>query len=372
MTTGIPDLLTVRDLPSEASQVSIPYPDDKIFVDYVVVNNNRLDHLVKTKILDFEPKEAKDVPEWDLSIFDTFEDIDPRPECTMKPVTLYRCPFRKGKHKIVLCEVYDKERVPLVNTRAPFVAFMRKPEMVKEEAWIGFEQEYWVTDRDGIPLGWEMNKNFIHHERYLKLDKGRFSGLERQLADYHARACLYAGINLFGLTREESVGQWEYMLGPGDAVSICDDLVVSRYLMKRAAEVFGVHVSFLGKPAPFTVWASGVHLNFSTKNTRAEGGIKYINEAIQKLARTPQPNILKYYDRNEGKDNQLRLIGDHFIPSFTEFTYGVADKFASVRIPVRVAVAGRGYFEERRLIADCDPYTASLAFMKAVYTDELL
>ena len=64
------------------------------------------------------------------------------------------------------------------------------------------------------------------------------------------------------------------MLGPSEGVRICDELVVSRYLLKRAAEIFGIHVSFLAKPAPFTVWASGLHINYSTKQMRAEGGMK--------------------------------------------------------------------------------------------------
>ena len=53
-----------------------------------------------------------DVPIWDISMFDTYENVDPRPELTMKPVAMFPCPFRKGKNKIVLCEFYDKERVP--------------------------------------------------------------------------------------------------------------------------------------------------------------------------------------------------------------------------------------------------------------------
>ena len=59
MTTGIPKYLNPRDLPFESEQLSIPYPDDKVFVEYIVVNNTRLDTLSKTRILDFEPKEVK-------------------------------------------------------------------------------------------------------------------------------------------------------------------------------------------------------------------------------------------------------------------------------------------------------------------------
>ena len=59
MTTGIPKYLSPRDLPFEAEQLSIPYPEDKVFVDYIGINNTRLHILVKTKILDFEPKDVK-------------------------------------------------------------------------------------------------------------------------------------------------------------------------------------------------------------------------------------------------------------------------------------------------------------------------
>ena len=99
---------------------------------------------------------------------------------------------------------------------------------------------------------------------------------------------------------------------------------------------------------------------------------RHIKKAVDKLAITPQANLFKYYDRHGGEDNKARLIGDHFIPSYNEFSSGMADKYVSVRIPVRCAEQGRGYLEERRPISDCDPYEATLAFMKAIYTDELL
>ena len=56
MSVGVPELLTVRDLPWETEALSIPYPDDKVFVDYIVQNNTRLDIQMKTRILNFEPK----------------------------------------------------------------------------------------------------------------------------------------------------------------------------------------------------------------------------------------------------------------------------------------------------------------------------
>ena len=56
----------------------------------------------------------------------------------------------------------------MINTRRPFVEFMQRPEIVKEEGWFGFEQEYWVTDRDGIPLGWQLDKDFRHDGKHCE------------------------------------------------------------------------------------------------------------------------------------------------------------------------------------------------------------
>ena len=56
----------------------------------------------------------------------------------------------------------------VINTRFPFVEFMQRPDIVTLEPWFGFEEEYWITDRDGIPLGWELNKDFVDNSKTLQ------------------------------------------------------------------------------------------------------------------------------------------------------------------------------------------------------------
>jgi glutamine synthetase len=58
----------------------------------------------------------------------------------------------------------------------------------------------------------------------------------------------------------------------------------------------------------------------------------------------------------QGKDNERRLTGLHESSKFDEFTSGVANRFASVRIPRDVAEAGSGFLEDRRPAANSDPY----------------
>ena len=51
-----------------------------------------------------------------------------------------------------------------------------------------------------------------------------------------------------------------------------------------------------------------------------------------------------------------RLTGQHETAPWSEFSYGVSDRGASVRIPWQVEVDGKGYLEDRRPNANCDPY----------------
>ena len=50
------------------------------------------------------------------------------------------------------------------------------------------------------------------------------------------------------------------------------------------------------------------------------------------------------------------MTGLHETAPWNEFSYGVSDRGASVRIPWQVEKDGKGYLEDRRPNANCDPY----------------
>ncbi|MNF06386.1 Glutamine synthetase 2 [compost metagenome] len=60
-----------------------------------------------------------------------------------------------------------------------------------------------------------------------------------------------------------------------------------------------------------------------------------------------------------GTDNHERLTGRHETATMHEFSYGVANRGASVRIPRVVEKERKGYFEDRRPAASADPYLVS-------------
>ena len=62
----------------------------------------------------------------------------------------------------------------------------------------------------------------------------------------------------------------------------------------------------------------------------------------------------------------LLATGLHETCSYREFRYGVSDRGASVRIPWQVARDGKGYIEDRRPNANCDPYTVTRLIIETV------
>jgi glutamine synthetase len=60
-----------------------------------------------------------------------------------------------------------------------------------------------------------------------------------------------------------------------------------------------------------------------------------------------------------GADIEHRLTGLHETAPWNEFSYGVSDRGASVRIPWQVEVAKKGYIEDRRPNANMDPYVVT-------------
>ena len=91
---------------------------------------------------------------------------------------------------------------------------------------------------------------------------------------------------------------------------------------------------------------------------REEGGMEYIHEAIKKLSLRHNTHM-KGYDGNKGSDNERRLTGAHETAPYHTFSYGVANRGCSVRIPRQCSDDLRGYFEDRRPSSNCDPYTVT-------------
>merc|ERR1712227_285503 len=183
----------------------------------------------------------------------------------------------------------------------------------------------------------------------------------RNVMDDHYKACLYAGITIAGINAEVMPGQWEYQIGPCTGIDSGDHMWMSRYLMIRVCEMLGVNVSMDPKPIPGDWNGAGCHTNFSTKAMREDGGLDVIMATMPKFELNHQRHIAVY-----GQGNERRLTGRHETGRIDEFSFGVAHRGSSIRIPRQVSIDKKGYLEDRRPASNMDPYAVTGIIMETV------
>jgi len=268
----------------------------------------------------------------------------------------------------VLTDTYTPGGAPLpTNTRASALEiFEARP---GESPWFGLEQEYTLLDTDKYPFGWPK----AHYPppqgpAYCGVGAHRVYG--RDIVEAHYRCCIYAGLTISGTNAEVMPAQWEFQIGPVEGIAGGDQLTIARFLLDRVCEEYGVIGSLHPKPMPGDWNGAGLHCNFSTEAMRnKEGGMKAIIEGCEALKKRHFLHIYNY-DLDGGKTNSLRLTGKHETASITDFSYGVADRGASIRIPRPVHDDGYGYLEDRRPASDADPYRITNCLVRTICLKE--
>jgi glutamine synthetase len=107
-----------------------------------------------------------------------------------------------------------------------------------------------------------------------------------------------------------------------------------------------------------------MHTNFSTKYIREVGGKAYLEALMKAFSEHVAEHIAVY-----GPDNHLRLTGKHETAAIDQFSYGLSDRGASVRLPVNFIRDGyKGYLEDRRPNSEGDPYQIVSRILKTINT----
>jgi glutamine synthetase len=314
--------------------------------EYIWIDGTEPSPLVrsKTKIL----PDGKEPPIWGFDGSSTNQAEGSSSDCVLRPVFVCPDPLRGIDDVLVLCEVLDVDMKPhSTNTRAKLEASVRK--YASFEPLFGLEQEYTFI-QNGRPYGWPENGYPAPQGPYY-CGVGGDMMPGRDIVEAHTAACMAAGLSIEGTNAEVMMGQWEFQIGPLSPLEVSDQLWIARWLLFRIAEDFGVFATLEPKPMLGDWNGAGCHTNYSTKQMRATGGYKYIVEACEALGK----NVDEHID-NYGVGIELRLTGHHETAHYSQFSYGVSNRGASIRIPWQVAKDKKGYLEDRRPNANMDPY----------------
>merc|ERR1719287_336404 len=313
----------------------------------------------KTKTLDKVPKSVSELPVWNYDGSSTNQAPGDDSEVYLNPVAIFKDPFRGGDNILVLCETAEPVKNAALPTNTRRAAKALFDQALQEAPWYGIEQEYTLFETDKVtPLGWP-KQGFPGPQGPYYCGVGTENAWGRNVADLHYKCCLHAGVLIAGQNAEVMPGQWEFQVGPCTGIDSGDHLWMARYLMVRVTEELGVCVSFDPKPIPGDWNGAGCHTNYSTAKMRAAGGYTEIISAIEKLGQKHAEHIAVY-----GEGNARRLTGAHETAPIDKFSYGVANRGCSIRIPRTAEKDKCGYFEDRRPASNMCPYVVTSKIFK--------
>ena len=309
----------------------------------------------KTKVIDDFSGKLEDVPLWSFDGSSTRQAKGNSSDCLLKPVAIFNDPARVDAF-LVMTEVLNADGSNHEsNARATI-------DDDNDDFWFGFEQEYFIMDREThLPLGFPVG-GYPGPQGLYYCSVGGRNTHGRDFVEEHADLCIEAGINFEGINQEVASGQWEFQLFAKGAKKAGDEIWVARYLLDRLTEDFGYYIEYHPKPIKGDWNGSGMHANFSNELLRTCGS----KEVYEKICQAFKP-VVKEHISVYGQYNEQRLTGLHETASINEFSYGVSDRGASIRIPIITVENGwKGWLEDRRPASNADPYKIASRIIKTI------
>ena len=302
----------------------------------------------KTRVL----ADGAELPTWGFDGSSTNQAEGHASDRVLKPVFTCPDPIRGGDNVLVLCEVFNTDGTAHeTNTRALLRPIAER--FAAQEGIFGIEQEY-TFFKGERPLGFPVG-GFPAAQGGYYCGVGADEVFGRDVVELHLDRCIEAGLAICGINAEVMPGQWEFQIGPVDALTVSDHLWIARWLLYRTAEEFDISATLDAKPVKGDWNGAGAHTNFSTKAMRE--GYDAIITACESLG-ADQETVLDHVQQY-GHGIQDRLTGQHETAPWDVYSYGVSDRGASVRIPWQVEVEKKGYIEDRRPNANVDPYVVT-------------
>jgi glutamine synthetase len=309
----------------------------------------------KTKVIDDFDGTIEACPVWAFDGSSTMQASGDSSDCLLKPVAIFPDPQRINGF-LVMTEVMNADGTPhATNARASILDD-------DNDFWFGFEQEYFLMDVETqLPLGFPLG-GYPGPQGMYYCSVGGKNTHGRSFVEEHADLCIEAGINFEGINQEVACGQWEFQLFAKGAKKAGDELWVARYLLDRLTEDYNYYIEYHPKPIKGDWNGSGMHANFSNSTLRECGSKETYMQVCEAFRSVTKEHIDVY-----GEYNDQRLTGLHETASITDFSYGISDRGASIRIPILTIDNGwKGYLEDRRPASNADPYKIASRIIKTV------
>uniref|UniRef100_A0A2K6L4E9 Glutamine synthetase n=1 Tax=Rhinopithecus bieti TaxID=61621 RepID=A0A2K6L4E9_RHIBE len=309
---------------------------EKVQAMYIWIDVTREGLRCKTRTWDSEPKCVEELPEWNFFFLYLSEGANSDMHFVLAAIP----------YKLVFCEVFKYNRKAAETNLRCTCKWIT--DMVSNQLpWFGMDQEYPLMGTDGHPFGWPSNADKAY-------------GMD--IVEAHYQACLYAGVKMAGTNAEVIPAQWEFQIRCCEGIMAC-------FILRHVCEDFGVLATFDPKPIPGNWKGTGCHTNFSTKAMWEENGLKYIEEAIEKLSKWHQYHI-RTYDPKGGLDKAQHLAGFHETSNINNFSAGVANCSANICIPWTVDQQKKAYFEDRHHSTNCEPFLVTEALIHMCLPNE--
>jgi glutamine synthetase len=310
----------------------------------------------KTKVMMATPllNTIDKLPEWNYDGSSTGQAETGNSEVILRPIKMVSDPFRKLDNAyLVLCETYKPDGTPLESNSRHHAVNLFNINTLHMEPMFGLEQEFFISRRTAgqlVPVAFPDNQSVPAPQGDYYCGVGGSNVYGRGLIEQMLQKLVYADIPITGLNAEVAPAQWEFQVC-SIGVDAADSLVLLRYICNRVLEQHQLYMDISAKPVQGDWNGSGCHINYSTNLMRGEGGFKYIETAIKNLSKN-HPLHIRHY----GDDNGKRLTGKHETSSMDDFSYSVAGRHTSIRIPSTTKANKCGYFEDRRPSSSLDPY----------------
>ena len=328
----------------------------KAKLEYIWLDGYQPTQSLRSKTMvrtDFSGK-LEDCPMWVFDGSSTEQAEGGSSDCLLKPVAIIPDPDRNNGY-LVMTEVLNPDGTPHEsNGRATI-------DDDDADFWFGFEQEYFLWDIDtDLPPGFPQG-GFPAPQGPYYCSVGAKNTYGCDCIEEHLDLCLEARLNVEGINAEVAAGQWEFQIFAKGAQEAGDQIWLARYLLERTGEKYGYAINYHPKPLGDTDWnGSGMHANFSNGAMRDLGDEAIFTKICENFGRHIERHMSVY-----GAENDQRLTGKHETQSIDQFSYGVSDRGASIRIPVSTVTDGwKGRLEDRRTASNADPYKVAAAIIK--------